>query len=238
MEQKGGKSLQGNNIVKPDSAIGLEITFYTDPLCCWTWAMWPQWKNLLAHLEGVIPVAVKYKMGGLLPSWKHFNDSINSIRNPVQMGPEWMLARVLSGATINDRIWITDPPASSFPACIAVKCVELQSSGLVADFLNLVQDAVMVKGLNIARNDVLLSCATSLKSQYPVFDLQKFEKDLIGEEGANLFRKDLQECKYLNISRMPTFLFRSPGHCTVLLSGYQTYDSLREACSRFVASWQ
>ena len=73
--------------------------------------MQPQWKKLLKDLQSS-NVVVKYKMGGLLPSWKHFSDSVNSIQKPIQMGPEWMHARALSGTEINDRIWITDPPAS------------------------------------------------------------------------------------------------------------------------------
>lgn len=197
--------------------------------------MQPQWKKLLAKLEGHREVAVKYKMGGLLPSWKHFKDSVNSIRKPVQMGPEWMHARVLSGVAINDRIWITDPPASSFPACIAVKCVELQSPRLAADFFNVLQEAVMTKNLNIAKMDVLLECASALQVHYPVFDLEKFKQDLFGEEGKEAFRKDLQECKYLNITRMPTIVFKLTNGQALFLEGYQTYDTLQDTCSRLGA---
>jgi len=231
MEQKDGKSLQANNIGKAGNAIGIAITVYTDPLCCWTWAMQPQWKKLLADLEGRMPVALKYKMGGLLPSWQHFNDSVNSIRKPVQMGPEWMHARALSGVPINDRIWITDPPTSSYPACIAVKCVELLTPQLVSEFFQVLQEAVMAKNLNIAKMDVLLECASALQMQYPAFDPEKFKETLFGEEGKEAFRKDLQECKYLNITRMPTIVFRLTNRRPILLHGYQTHESLKDTCS-------
>jgi putative protein-disulfide isomerase len=232
MPPKDVKSLPPNNIENFGRPVGIEITFYTDPLCCWTWAMQPQWKRLLCYLEGFSTIMVKYKMGGLLPSWKHFNDNINSIQKPVQMGPEWMHARSLSGAVIHDRIWITDPPASSFPACIAVKCAEFQSSQIAAHYFYLLQEAVMVKNLNISKTNVLLDVASTIRTLYSQFDLQKFKEDLLGEQGKEVFRKDLQECKYLNIRRMPTILFKSSDTVPILVSGYQSYESLKDACRR------
>jgi putative protein-disulfide isomerase len=211
--------------------VAIDITFYTDPLCCWTWAMQPQWKKLLNELQNVNP-SVRYKMGGLLPSWNHFNDNVNSIQKPVQMGPEWMHARAVSGAEINDRIWMTDPPASSFPASIAVKCAGFQSPELARDLLYLLQEAVMAKNLNIAKNSVLLDVASALKVQSPLFDLERFKEDLFGVTGKEAFRKDLQECKYLNIRRLPTILFTSANKNSLLLSGYQSYDSLKNACTK------
>ena len=231
MAPKDEKSPPASNVQKPHGAAGVEIIFYTDPLCCWTWAMQPQWKRMLADLEGRIPVMVKYKMGGLIPSWKHFNDAVNSIRKPVQMGPEWMHAKAVSGAQINDRIWITDPPASSFPACIAVKCVELQSPTMTADFLYMLQEAVMVRNLNIAMTEILLDCASALHARYPSFHLTRFKEQLLGEEGKEAFRKDLQECRYLNITRMPAIRFKSSENRSILLSGFQSYESLKNTCA-------
>jgi putative protein-disulfide isomerase len=234
MEPKDGKRLQQNNIQKPSEAAGVEITFYTDPLCCWTWAMQPQWKRLLADLQDR-NLLVRYKMAGLLPSWATFNDNVNSIRKPVQMGPEWMHARAISGAVIDDRIWITDPPASSFPACIAVKCAELQSSAMGAQLLNLIQEAVMVKNLNIAKTSVLEDIATALSMMNTDFDLRRFQEDLLGEEAKEAFRKDLQECRYLKITRLPTILFKSAHAKSGLLTGYQSYESLISGLTKHMA---
>jgi putative protein-disulfide isomerase len=215
-----------DNNEKPGKGVGMEVIFYTDPLCCWSWAMQSQWKQFQGELKGSFNL--NYKMAGLLPSWNHFNDEINSIRKPVQMGPEWMHARAVSGAQINDRIWITDPPASSFPACIAVKCAALQSPEFGAGYLFLVQEAVMLKNMNISKTEVLLKLAEGFSRSRHNFNLFKFREDLLGEAGREAFRKDLQECKYLGIVRLPTILFKSAGGYSVVLSGYQSYESLRE----------
>lgn len=194
--------------------------------------MQPQWTRWLTLLAASNPVKIRYKMGGLLPSWKQFHDAVNSIRKPAQMGPEWMHARRISGANIDGRIWIADPPASSFPACIAVKCAELQSAEAGAGYFHLLQEAVMVKNLNIARSSVLLAVASELPALYPVFDRDRFKEDLSGVNGREAFAKDLQDCKFLGITRMPTITLRSPDSRSLMLSGYQTSESLENAWMR------
>lgn len=186
--------------------------------------MQPAWDRLVAACgEGI---KVQYKMGGLLPSWKHFEDAEHSITRPTQMGPEWLHAAQLSGVTINSQLWITDPPASSYPACIAVKCVQLQSEKYGGTFLRLLRECVMVGGKNIAKSDVLLDAAWLLHDQFRDFDFFKFRDDLMGETGKEAFRKDLQDVKYLGIKRFPTLVIKRQGGAT-LLTGYQTYHTLR-----------
>ena len=124
MAQNGGQSQSNKEPHIPKISPGGEIIYYTDPLCCWSWSMEPHWQRFKQGLTQ--EVTIRYKMGGLLPSWNLFHDANNSIRKPVQMGPEWLHAKHVSGAVIDDRLWIIDPPASSFPACIAVKAAELQ----------------------------------------------------------------------------------------------------------------
>jgi putative protein-disulfide isomerase len=205
----------------------VDVTYYTDPLCCWSWAMEPQWRQLRQELGESLTVT--YKMGGLLPSWNSYSDSLNSIRKPIHMGPEWLHAKYLSGVEIDDRIWIVDPPASSFPACIAVKCAELQSKAIGEAYLHLVREAVLSKGRNIAKIAVLLEAASQLAEGDPLFDPDLFQKALSDDTGLNAFRGDWQETKYLGINRFPTLVLRTTGQSPVILKGYQSYASLRDS---------
>ena len=214
----------GNNLSGLQAG-GVEVTFYTDPLCCWSWAMGPAWERLRAECGPGLKV--EYKMGGLLPSWRHFEDAAHSISRPSQMGPEWMHAARLSGVAINGDVWITDPPASSYPACIAVKCAQLQSEGFAEIYLNLLRKAVIVAGKNIAKTGVLMDAAWLVHDACPDFDLFRFKDDLMGDAGKDAFKKDLQDAKYLGINRFPTLVINRVDGTTVLLTGYQTYESLR-----------
>ena len=136
----------------------VEIVYYTDPLCCWSWAIEPQWRRLQYEYRGHLQL--RYCMGGLLPSWKHFSDAANSVSRPAQMGPIWMEATHISGMPIQNTIWITNPPASSYLACIAVKCAGLQSAEAEAQYLRLLREAVMLKGENIDKQSVLIKIAS------------------------------------------------------------------------------
>lgn len=223
MEQHDEKKLPKNNALKSTAADGIELIYYTDPLCCWSWAMEPQWQRFQQNLGPSLTVT--YKMGGLLPSWSNYNDSVHSIRKPSQMGPEWLHAKHVSGADIDDRIWITDPPASSFPACIAVKSAGVQDAKFEGLYLHLAWQAVMQNGRNISRTDTLLELARELAKTHPSFDLAAFRSDLL-TRGLDAFKSDWQQAKFLGITRFPTLIFKLPGRPPIRLTGYQSYENL------------
>jgi putative protein-disulfide isomerase len=218
---------QLTNILDPEPAQTgvVDITYYTDPLCCWSWAMEADWLQLQKEFEGFI--SWRYCMGGLLPSWKAYHDALNAVTRPIQMGPVWMHARQLSGAAINDTIWFSDPPASSYPACIAVKCAGMQSTVAEEKYLHLLREAVMVNAQNIAKTEVLQSIATAMAKLDTNFDVNEFNKHLMGGAGIEAFRKDLQEVQSRGIERFPTFIFRN-GQQAIMLTGYRPYQALAD----------
>lgn len=209
----------------------LDITYYTDPLCCWSWAMQPQWSRLQNEYAGQLQFS--YRMIGLLPSWDRFTDSLHSLSRPSQMGPEWMQAARICGLPIADKIWVTNPPSSSFPACIAVKCAEEQSPTLGNEYLRAARETIMVDGRNIAQTDVLLDIAAYLATSHPDFDLKRFKSALLGSAGRQLFRRDVQQAQYLGIRRSPTLICKT-SETTVILRGYQPWDSLQQTVEKLL----
>lgn len=224
-----------NKTVQPNQADRVEITFYTDPLCCWSWAFEPQWRRLQYEFQDT--VTCRYVMAGLLPGWKNFNDPLYSVTRPMQMGPVWHEAGVTSGMNIYDRIWIEDPPASSYPACIAVKCAQLQSQKAGVKYLRMVREAVMLQGKNIAKQDVLIAVAELLSNNFSgLLDIEKFQQDLAGNDnGIEAFRTDLNEVQNRNITRFPTLIMRSHNKPSIIITGYRPYPVLLDAI-RQVAS--
>lgn len=231
MELKQGKQeLPANSFQNKElKADGVEITFYTDPLCCWSWAFEPQWRRLQYEFQQFI--FCRYVMGGLLSSWQNFNDPLYSVSRPMQMGPVWHEAGLASGMTIYDKIWVEDAPASSYPACIAVKCAELQSQQAGVKYLRMVREAVMLQGKNIARQDVLISVAQLLVNNYPgLLDIKKFQLDLlVNDNGIEAFRRDLNDVQNRNITRFPTLIIRSANKPSIMITGYRPYPVLLEA---------
>ena len=211
---------------------GLEIIYYTDPLCCWSWAFEPQWRRLLFELKDKI--SYRYCMGGLLPRWKNYNDSVNSVTRPIQMGPVWMHAKQLSGMPIEYNIWMLDPPSSSYPACIAVKCAAMQSRQAEENYLRLLREAVMMKNKNISRQEVIFSVAETLADIDLEFNADQFKENFKNEDGIEAFRKDLQEVQYHGINRFPAMVLRSPDKKGILISGYRPFSVVMDAVKQFI----
>src|SRR3954463_12871802 len=90
----------------------INIVYYTDPLCCWSWGMEPQLTLLEKDWPGSI--SWRYCMGGLLPTWNHYIDNFNNVQRPAQMGPLWMHAGKEMEVPIANKIWVEDPPSSSY----------------------------------------------------------------------------------------------------------------------------
>lgn len=203
----------------------LEIVYYTDPLCCWSWAFEPAWQQLLQEQQGNI--SWRYCMGGLLAGWPTYHDAVNAVSKPVQMGPLWMQASQVSGQPMNDRIWFLDPPASSYPACLAVKCAGIQSGEAAHLYLYAIRSAIMKDGKNIAKKTVLLETAAGLSAEHPgILDLQRFEADLESDQAVDLLKQDLQEVSYRNITRFPTLSVKQ-GNKRVVITGYRPYEALQ-----------
>lgn len=213
---------------KNQQADRVEIIYYTDPLCCWSWGFEPQWRRLL--YEYADKIVFRYVMGGLLPSWKNFSDPMYSVSRPMQMGPVWFEASEATGMPMNHKIWVKDPPASSYPACIAVKCAQLQSSSAGVKYLRLLREAVMIDGKNIAKQEVLTNIAQALASSYPnLLNPDKFAGDLTNNNGLEAFRADMNEVQTKGINRFPTLIMKSSTKPAIIMTGYRPYNVLLEA---------
>lgn len=214
-----------------DPASGcVRIVYYTDPLCCWSWALEPHWQRLRYEFGDHLQYC--YRMGGLIPDWDKFRDPLNSIHRPGQMGPYWMYVRSVSGVPIDEGIWHEDPPASSYPACIAVKAAERQGPEQAERYLRRLRQAVMTERRNVAHRDVLLDLAGELAAEVregASFDLPRFADDLDAADTLAAFRDDLKEARYQGIGRFPTLALLRPDGTGLLLVGYRPYSVLRDA---------
>jgi len=208
------------NIQQPVDRV--DLTFYTDPLCCWSWAMYSSLKGLQELYPGTL--SVRYCMGGMIPDWTSYDDAVNAVSKPIQMGPVWMEAQHLTGVQLNSRIWFEDPPASSYPGCIAVKCAQLQSDTAGEEYLRLLWQAVMENGRNIAKMDELVEISNLVTTE---FDTGRFSDDLINGNGKSAFSKDLDEVRKQNISRFPTLVMKS-SRKGLIFTGYRALEVLLE----------
>ena len=190
--------------------------------------MQPQLQRLAGEYSEQI--TIEYCMGGLISDWTEFSDPLNSIHKPAQMGPMWMQAGHLTGRPIDDMIWISDPPSSSFPACIAVKTAQLQSREAAKQMLFRLSESVMQNRKNISKTEVIAEVAIDLSMDLPeVFNFDRFKKEYNGEQSREAFRQDLQKVKLNKIGRFPTFTISGGKEHGVIITGYRPYEALLEA---------
>lgn len=218
-----------------DEATQVFVEYYTDPLCSWSWAFEPQWRRL--RYECAEHISWRYRMGGLLANWQSYDDPFNDIHTPAQMGPQWFQVRKMSGMPLDERLWQIDAPASSYPACIAVKAAECQGQAVVESYLRRLREAAMLECRNIARQDVLLEVAQETAIDSPL-DLDRFRADLVASETVEAFRQDLRDAAYYNIGRFPTLILRRNDGRGLVLVGYRPYDALWDALEHLVPHLQ
>lgn len=216
---------------RSDQPAALEVEYWTDPLCCWSWACEPQLQLFRKALR--TPLIWRIRLGGMIRDWNHYNDPINAIARPAQMGPLWFQARHTTGVFIDESIWRDDPPASSYPACIAVKTAELQSPLAAERYLHRLRVAVMTQRRNIARRSVLMQIAEELAGDEPhLLDAAVFANQLDAPEPRHAFREDLKQAAYCDIGRFPTFILRRGNGRGLVLVGYHPADALHQAVAQ------
>ena len=207
-----------------DEADRVRIQYFTDPLCCWSWGF----EKSLYRLEQELgsQLSITYTMGGLLRDWKNFHDPYNSISRPLQMAPLWMHAAELTQSVINPQIWHSDPPASSYPACLAVKTAALQSAAAEKNYLLRTREAVMTRGLNISRMNVLFQIAEEVAVEIPEkFSANQFMSDWNKRAGLDSFDQDVKATLQNHVTRFPTLLM-THGQERKWMTGYRSYDQL------------
>ncbi len=200
------------------------ISYFTDPLCAWSWVFETEWQKLKRHLGDRLHAT--YHMAGLIPDWKSYNDSVNSVSRPIQLGPVWMHIAELTKTKLDHTIWMRNPPSSSYPACIAFKCAEFQSKQLADIYLFILREAAMVHGQNISKTEVLLGLAANPALEIEGFDRMKFKEDLFNGAGLEAFRNDLNLVQTHRISRFPSLVIRKKGHPSLIISGYKKFAEL------------
>jgi putative protein-disulfide isomerase len=208
-----------------DTPQRIHISYYTDPLCCWSWAFEEPWRKLLDEFDDSIEY--RYVMCGMIPDWKSYNDPMNSVSKPIQMGPVWMHAAEVTQVKMKHSIWFEDPPSSSYPSCIAVKTAALQSEAAADKLLSLIRKALMEEGKNVSRQEVLFELAAQIDGDN--FNLGKFLNDWKEQKGIGAFRDDVKTAKFHNIGRYPTLTFTNKKGQGMMITGYRPYETLRDS---------
>jgi putative protein-disulfide isomerase len=183
----------------------VSVAYYTDPADPWSWALEPAVRRL--RVEFGAAVAITYVMGGLA----------REVGDPVVTARAWLEAGAKSGMPVDVRLWLESPPASTYPACLAVKAAAEQ--GDPAPYLRRLREGFAVRRRKLDTTEALVDEARAT----PGLDVDRFRIDLASNAIVELFGADLERLRSRELS-VPALALGDR-----LLQGFFGWTELRDA---------
>jgi predicted DsbA family dithiol-disulfide isomerase len=194
--------------------------YYTDPLCPWSWAFEPIFRRLLWEFDGELEI--EYVMSGMR----------RELEDPEQIALQALEASAQSRMPVDARLWLSDPPGSSHPSCIAVRAAAEQ--GVADPYLRRLREAVFCRRHNPDNADALVEEGRQISG----LDLDQFRIDLRSHATLEAFGADLDRAERVPPEhhaegservKLPSLEFRGPGDQLHGVYGITEYDEVRKA---------
>src|SRR3954454_14700 len=171
----------------------VQVRFYTDPACPWSWAAEPALRRLMWEFEGELEFV--WVMGGLA---RQFGPDYRDDEGRIGQGSDcfadlishWLLVAADGLMPTDPRIWTESPLTSTYPACQAVKAAEEQGWELAYRYLRRLREGIMFERQKLDHPEALLAAARGTH-----LDRARFEIDLFSEAITEAFGADLDEVR-------------------------------------------
>jgi predicted DsbA family dithiol-disulfide isomerase len=158
----------------------VEVRFYTDPACPWSWAAEPALRRLMWEFEGELEFA--WVMGGLARSYER--------ADLLRVVAQWLEDAAEGAMPCDPRIWTENPLDSTYPACQAVKAAEEQGWEAGYRYLRALREGIMCERRKLDHADALIAAAGRAR-----INRQRFEVDLRSHAITEAFGADLEEVR-------------------------------------------
>jgi predicted DsbA family dithiol-disulfide isomerase len=152
----------------------VQVRYYTDPACPWSWALEPALRKLMQ--EFAERLRFRYVMCGMLREGA----------DPLQHARQTLEASDQSSMPVDARLWLEGAPASSYPACIAVKAAAEQ--GDAGPYLRRLREGLMCRRRKLDMGDSLIEAARGLGG----LDVERFRIDVASHATLEAFGADLE----------------------------------------------
>jgi len=171
----------------------IHASYYTDPACPRSWGAEPSLRRLLVEFgEGV---EITYVMSGLA----------REFGAPESLVAEWLDVAEASGMPVDPRLWLSSPPRSSYPACMAVKAASEQ--GLDAPYLRRLREGLACGRRKLDHAEAFRAEARDLGG----VNMDRFEIDLGSHAILEAFGADLERSREAGVGGEATPMLRFAG---------------------------
>jgi predicted DsbA family dithiol-disulfide isomerase len=158
----------------------VQVRFYTDPACPWSWAAEPALRKLMWEFEGELEFV--WVMGGLARSYEK--------ANLLDVVSQWLEDAAAGGMPCDPRIWTRNPLDSTYPACRAVKAASEQGWEAGYRYLRKLREGIMYELRKLDDDGSLIDAA-----ERAGIDRARFEAGLRSDASAEAFEADLDEVR-------------------------------------------
>ena len=158
----------------------VQVRFYTDPVCPWSWAAEPALRWLMWEFEGELEFV--WVMGGLARSYDK--------ANLLDVVSVWLEDAAAGGMPSDPRIWMKNPLESTYPACRAVKAAAEQGPEAESRYLRTLREGIMFERRKLDHPETLIDAA-----ERGGLERKRFEADLRSPAGDEAFEADLAEVR-------------------------------------------
>src|SRR4051812_38363693 len=149
----------------------IDVVYFTDPLCPWSWAAEPALRRLETEFGAQLRIAfVMVGMAREVDAAHELAETLEAIE--------------ASGMPADPRVWIEGSPRSSYPACLAVKAAAEQ--GLDGPYLRRLRLGVMTRRERIDNPEAFLAAARDVAG----LDVARFDIDMRSNAIVEAFAAD------------------------------------------------
>jgi putative protein-disulfide isomerase len=217
----------------------VSVSYYTDPLCPWSWGIEPSIRKLMIEFGEALEWTIV--MGGLA------RDVLASRSQPAGLGEqqvyarlirEWLVAAEQTRMPYDPLLWAEGPVASSYPACMAFRAASEQGPDAAHRYLRRLREGLMTERRKLDGAEALVEEARAAG-----LDVERFRLDLRSHAITEAFAADLDRSRELaswappaagpcshgaGDVALPTVVFGSDRPPTVVV-GMRPYEDYRDA---------
>ncbi len=221
----------------------VEVRYYTDPACVWSWASEPKLRRLAWEFGDSL--CVRLVMGGLArsygPSYRDEEGRIGAGADCfADLMAHWLDVTAESGMPCDPRLWTEAKITSTYPVCMAVVAAREQGPTAALAYMRRAREALLTERKRLDYADALIAEAGTAG-----IDADRFGIDLRSNAIVEAFGADLDEVRAVpeaartagQVKRtegrervsFPSLTFGGEGGVRHGVWGWQPYGAYRDA---------
>lgn len=186
-------SFAGTSRSGVDRVMSIEVRYYTDPCCSWSWGSEPKLRKLIWEFGDEL--RFRWVMGGLAreygPDYRDEEAGIGSGSDVfADLVAHWLDVAAETGMPIDPRLWRRNPIFSTYPACQAVKAAQEQGPDAGYRYLRRLREGLLCERKKLDHAEALIGEAGPAG-----LDTERFRIDLSSHAITEAFGVDLEETR-------------------------------------------